>query len=247
MYPKSKALDELKEELVVTLEERYNEYLTAGMNEEQSYLKSIESIGDCKEAVRLIESGVGVKTKALRAGVALSLSALFWVFLTAVYLTVSFASGAWGFSWLIMVGGAAVFVGSILGIIYKKERSLDKKSSKRAVVTVASALAIIALYLLVSFLTKDWAKSWLIVLGGISAWLSFDTFAYTKKNSKTLFVIRNYFLISLWTIFLYLAISILVGTIWSWSWLIFIFGLVAILAYNFSKVFQKYKKETKSK
>jgi MFS family permease len=246
VYPKSKALADLKEELLGNLMDRYNEYVAEGLSQEDAYNKAVASVGDTGDAARLADSSAGLKVKALRAGLGLSITALYWVVVVTAFLGVSLITNAWSWTWLIIAGGAFIYMAVILGVLHAKERSLNRKKNTRAIALIASMIITLVLYLVLSFAIEGaWAWSWLICLAGVFGWFTYDSIAYSRAKSPASYKIRAYFLIAMWTVAIYLTVSIAVGTIWAYSWMIIMVGVIGILMYNLSVMLAQYNKETK--
>ena len=249
LYPKSKALEELKEELLGTLIDRYEEYRAEGLTEEESYNKAIASIGEYGATVRELEGSVGRRVKGWRAGMALSLSFLYWMVVVTTFLVVSVITTKWHPTWLIIVAGAFIYLTLLLIMTYNKEKSLEKNRNVRAMVLIFFILISLALFIVPSIIIGYWHLNVLTLLLGIFAWLTYDSVVYTKANNRIAFKIRMYFIISVWTVWLYLAVSFISAFIagysgvWTWSWLIFMAGTLVLLSYNFSLVSGKYKDE----
>lgn len=245
-YPKSRALDELKEELIATLLERYQEYLSNGLNEEDSYRKAIESIGDCKETVNLIESNIDKKTKVLRTRMAIWGSILYWLTVSTIFLTVSMITQKWIYTWIIYPVAAAIYLCIALAIVFPKGRSLGKNSRIRISVILSFLIITLGVYFLVSFFSKMWAITWVIFLIGFSLGMICDAIMI-RKSHKTLFSVYFYLIICFLTSAIYQLITHFEIVKASLSWLIYLFAIICILIYNFIKIVIKYKAETSFK
>lgn len=82
---------------------------------------------------------------------------------TLVYLVSSLISSAWNMTWLTYLAAAVVWF--ILDIAFRIKYHV--KEYRDIDTVIITALATVLLYLTVSFTTKQWAWSWLIILGGI--------------------------------------------------------------------------------
>ena len=121
-----------------------------------------------QETIKNIKKGVSV---ALAIG-------LYWIFVTTVYLVISFISKAWNITWIAFPFAILIFVLVIL--IY-----LNKKMKKSSIVNwvICTILFCAATYLLVSFLTKLWSITWIIFLVMIMAIL-FEIMVFLQKKTK---------------------------------------------------------------
>jgi len=245
VYPKSKALADLKEELLGNLMDRYNEYVAEGVSQEEAYEKAVAFIGDTGDAARLVDSSAGLKVKALRAGLALTVSAVYWMVIVTAYLAVGIFTDLWHPYWLIVVCGGFVYLAAALGFLYTKERSLNKKNNTRILALLSFVGATLVLYFVLSFSGAiGWQYSWLIIIAGIFGWFTYDSFAYSKVKNQTVFKIRAYFMIAMWAVAVFLAIGI-IWSLWQYAWLIVLIGVIGILIFQLSLLAAKYNKETK--
>lgn len=130
----------------------------------------------------------------------------------------------------------------------KKKTEMSKKSRKSSLIavgTMGGIFAVVCLYLAVSFLTGDWGKTWMLLLGGIFAVLVFMFVVIagrlTKKSGKFGFVSRILCVgaVALIATYMFLFTTIIVPV--QGSWIIFVlaipFAMIfdMLLSYKFNK------------
>lgn len=178
--PKTRRMEDLREELFSNLVEKYNGRLKQGMPEEDAYNAVIRSIGDIDE---LIDSARGPSplapppvressTRALRTAVAVALYIL-------SPLLVLLTPGAWG------IGGMFLFIAAATGLLIyngmtkphyaraddtiveefkewhvKNGRQRDALNSFRG----AYWSIVVAIYLFISLVFRIWSFSWILFI-----------------------------------------------------------------------------------
>lgn len=117
-----------------------------------------------------------------------------------------------------------------------KAQVVKKRTSKIGVigaVAASVALLFVIVYLVTSFATGAWAKTWLILVGGAFACVIcgavFGIIKCVKKNKKLPVHVFLAAIITLSFVFLFLVLQILVG--WQNSWISF---LVMVIALSFA-------------
>ena len=86
--------------------------------------------------------------------------AVYWVLITAIYLTCSFLSEAWNITWIIFP--CAAFLFAVIALVFFNIKA-GKKFSILNLIAI-TVFVCTAIYLLVSFLTHLWAFTWLIFI-----------------------------------------------------------------------------------
>jgi hypothetical protein len=93
-----------------------------------------------------------------------AVSSAMWPLIVAVYLLISFFTGAWAYSWIIFIIGAALQ--NILKLAFQM-RDTDSGGYQiyRSISSIMWPL-IVAAYFVISFLSGAWAYSWIIFIIG---------------------------------------------------------------------------------
>ena len=245
-YKKSKALNEFKEEILGDLTERYEDFRAQGFSEEESKQKSLASLGDYTEALKTIDAHTPEKTAAAYSKLVVSLSFLYYTVLIIVFFTVSFLTRAWKYTWIILAVGVAAHA-VFMFILNSKNAFVNKRNGKvRLYSFMLCAVFVLVSYLVASFVTHAWSYTWLIILFGAAVSITLDILIAKVKNKKPM-KLRLSASIMLWTVGVYLTVSVFVGSIWAYSWLIVLLGVALLLAYHSVHAYKKYGAEIKGR
>ena len=178
--PKTRRMEDLREELFSNLVEKYNDRLRQGMSEEDAYNAVIRSIGDIDE---LIDSARGPsplepvpahesRIRALCTAIAVAL------YIMSPFLVILFP-GTWG------IGGMFLFIAAATGLLIYN--GMTKTHYSRADDTIVEEFKewhvkngrqrdalnafkgaywsiVVAIYLLVSFIFRIWSFSWILFI-----------------------------------------------------------------------------------
>ena len=186
--PSNTYIDELKEEMLINLSERYEDLLVEGKSKEEAYLIVTSSVGDIRELISgLDESAVVITTKDLEKRRKKSA------------LVVSSAVGLYIMSGAILIGMSMfehIFANaSVLGVVMiipivaiatvmiiydsmtkpdilksqndKKRYRIQKDERQETIqdaITSILWVGTVAVYLIISFTTGSWAYSWVIFI-----------------------------------------------------------------------------------
>ncbi|MDR2046844.1 MAG: permease prefix domain 1-containing protein [Clostridiales bacterium] len=247
-YKQSKALSDFKEEMLANLSDRYDEFKAQGFSDKESYDKSIEAVGDYTDILKNIDANTPARTIWTYSKLMTSLSALYFVLLVIVYIGVSFAlRDKWGSTWLIMLSGGVLYAVAAFVIGAKNAAVNQKNGRTRFLILMIFLAATLLAYFSVSFITGAWTKTWLAFICFAALWLTADSVIAGRSGKKSGGVrFRVSALISIWTVAAYLSVSVLVGGIWAYSWLIILLGAAALFTYYAVVSYGKYKDEIKS-
>jgi arginine exporter protein ArgO len=168
------------------------------------------------------------------------------VLLIIAYIGVSFIIDSCKETWLILLLGGAAYVIFILFLSSKNAYANRHSGKMRVNVFIIFFAVTMLIYFSVSFLTESWTKTWLIILDIFVFWNAADALLSKVKYNGMPMPFRTGVNILLWTIAVYLTVSILVGTIWTYSWLIVLLGIAVELAVSVIRYYKKYLEEIKS-
>ncbi len=191
---KTQKNDELKEEILANLYDKYDSFIANGASPDEAYRKTISSIGDLsslfedldKESLKnessshFEEKGSPQKPKTKAVDI---FSSILWPVTVVLYFIISFATGAWYITWIIFI--MATIASRIVETLYgpsetklkeeqeekaKEEEERKKKEKKPKFLSVFSAILwplTVLVYLGTSFLTGAWHITWILFITSI--------------------------------------------------------------------------------
>jgi len=247
MYPKTDKIIEVREELYTIMVDKYNDCLAAGMAPEVSYREAVELMTDYRDAVKEVETGSSLSALKRNLISTASFSTFFFITVTFIYLLVSLVVlKTFEKTWLIVVGGAFLYLLYSSVITYQYARLFNFKTLARCGIAMIYGSLVPILYVFPSLYysvvigKSIWSISWIIVIAIGFLYVLSDYIAYRKQISV---LERDIHLLAaglLLTTILYLAVSIWFG-LWSTAWLIYVLYL-AIVSLVFY-ISEKIKKE----
>jgi len=89
LYPKTKEIIEVREELYSIMLDKYNDCLHSGMSAEESYKRAIEMMIDYKQAIREVEKGSSLSALKKDLISTASICSFHFITLTLIYFFVS--------------------------------------------------------------------------------------------------------------------------------------------------------------
>jgi hypothetical protein len=234
LYPKTKEILEVREELFSIVVDKYNDCIQSGMDEDRSYREAIEMMVDYKEAVREVETGSSLSALKRNVISVAAFSTFYFVMLTAVYLFVSMVVlNTFEHTWLIAVGGAFIY------LVYFSMKAYQYAALFNLNVLTRCGIGLIylcliplfyvfpSLYVSVMGYPSIWGQSWLIVILILLFYILTDYIVYRKQVSL---IQRGLHLIAaglVLTTVLYLVAS-LYFHLWSTAWILYVVYLAAI-------------------
>jgi hypothetical protein len=234
LYPKTKEVIEVREELYSIILDKYNDSILSGMDEERSYREAIEMMVDYKEAVREVETGSSLSALKKNVISVAAFSTFYFVMLTAVYLFISMVVlETFEHTWLVAVGGAFVY------LVYFSVKAYQYASLFKLNVLTRCGIGLIYLCLIPIFYVfpslyvsemgypSIWGQSWLMVILIFLLYIVTDYLVYREQISG---IQRGLHLIVaglLFTTVLYLVAS-LYFQLWSTAWIIYVVYLAIV-------------------
>jgi len=238
MYPKTKEIVELREELYSMMVDKYNDYQKNGFTKEESYKEALSLLEDYKSAIKEVETGNSLTVLKKKLSSSLSFSVFYFITLTCIYLYVSMvALNSFRNTWLVVVGGAFVyliyFAANMLGYAYM----FDMRVLTRCFVGVLFLNCIPLLYVFPSLLLSElyrkpvWRYSWLVLPVIAFIYLLTDLIIFAKNAPKLALNIHILVTGFALTTVVYLILSCL-GHLWNIAWILYVVYL-AIIALGF--------------
>lgn len=162
--PKSREVNDFKDELLGTLMEKAEELKNTGKSIQEIFELCISSINGFKDTLKAMKSKPIIKKEVASAAKTLLIFSVYLLVLVGAFLAVSFVTGRWGITWLIIVEG--VFAGLIVLLLGSAGKGLSRNKTVLPRLSLLSSVAIatVGMYLGVSFWLGIWSKSWIIML-----------------------------------------------------------------------------------
>jgi hypothetical protein len=220
----SKEAMEYRQEVLSNLLDRAQEYKIKGMTDEDAIFGlCIDSLGDFKSTLLDFENKLTEIKKAVpKISAALLATVCVLLFMTIVYLVVSFVTCEWGKTWLIMVGGifAAIITLDVNAIVkaVKAKKYLKVRALTHLIIILAFVGAFLGLQILTSF-----QYSWMAFLIMIMAVLFADTTIAFITNSKSKLPVLLV-TIEVLSVLIYVILGVTKTVSWSPYWLIPVFA-----------------------
>lgn len=242
LYPKTKEILEVREELFSITLDKYNDCIQSGMDEERSFREAIEMMVDYKEAVREVETGSSLSALKRNVISVAAFSTFYFVMLTAVYLFVSMVVlDTFENTWLIAVGGTFVYLVYVSIKAYQYVALFSLRVLTRCGIGLIYFCLIPlfyvfpSLYVSVMGYPSIWGQSWLIVILILLFYIMTDYILYRKQISVIQSGLHLIVAGLLLTTIIYLAAS-LYFHLWSTAWILYVVYLAVVsLAFYFGE------------
>ena len=243
----TKAAMEYRKDMLRQMLDRSQELQIKGIDDEELiYDMVIDELGDFRQTlVDFDNREIKVKKAKRTALFSVVFSVAFAILLTSAYLITSFALGnAWGQTWLIMVGG--IFAGVIAGIIALAVFAVKKKKPYlfRICMAIIEVLVAVFVFLVLQILTTL-PMCWITFLVMVLVVLGIDTALSEMSNS----IERQFELaifIEVFCALLYVILGVSHLAPWHPTWLLCLFGALAIVVEILFVVASHNKKKNKS-
>lgn len=250
LYPKTKEILEVREELFSIVLDKYNDSIQSGMSEEQSYREAIDMMVDYKEAIREVETGSSLSALKRNVISIAAFSTFYFIMLTAVYLFVSMVVfDSFQHTWLLAVGGTFVYLVyfSIKAYQYATLFNLNVLARCGIGLIYLSFIPVFyvlpSLYVSVIGYPSIWGQSWMLVLFILLLYILTDYLVYRKQISG---MQRGLHLIAaglILTTIVYLSASIWFHQ-WGTAWIVYV-AYLALVSLSFYIVEKTGKEGTK--
>ena len=233
---------DIKEELLANLNEKYDDLITSGKSEDESYALVISGIGDIDNLLKDIGQSpqyqpLEIEKNQQKRGILISIGiALYILSIIPVIFFDQFSFSEFGVMLMIFICAVAtgfIAYGNTISKVnyskidnsfveeYKEKVSINNDRNKlKGALSSSLWSLIVVLYFLISFLTNWWHISWIIFLiGACIQQLILYVFADIERR-------KNLWHGILWTgtLIMYFIISFSLGA-WAWSWLIFLMAV----------------------
>ncbi len=234
LYPKTKEILEVREELFTIILDKYSDCMQSGMDEERSFQEAIEMMADYKEAIREVETGSSLSALKRNVISIAAFSTFYFVMLTAVYLFISMVVyDTFENTWLLAVGGAFAYLVYFSVKAYQYATLFNLNVLARYGIglmyfcLIPAFFVFPSLYVTVMGYPSIWGQSWLIIVLILLLYILTDYIVYRHQISG---IQRGLHLIAaglVFTTFLYFAAS-LYFQLWSTAWILYVLYLALV-------------------
>ncbi len=224
----TESLYRYKQKLIAEMTERANELVAAGLKDDKIICAIImDEYPDLAGRYKATVSRKKVISRKKRTGSLMAVGSLGGIFAAVcVYLAVSFLTGAWGKTWMLLLGG----IFSVLVFLFVAASGrLTKKSGKFSIPSrflCAAAVLLIAVYMfLFTTVIVPVQGNWIIFILAVPFAMIFDMLLSFKFNKKTgIFSVLLYIPV-IFTLF-YVVLGIAKVLPWHPGWLLILFGIL---------------------
>ncbi len=224
----TESLYRYKQKLIAQMTERANELVAAGLKDDKIICAIImeeypDLAGKYKESMKKKSE----MSKKSRTGSLMAVGTLSGIFgAVCLYLAVSFLTGAWGKTWMLLLGGIfAVIVFLFIAISGK----LTKKTGKFGFFSrflCSAAVFLIATYMfLFTTIIVPVQGSWIIFILAVPFAMIFDMLLSYKFNKKTGIFSLLLYIPVIFTLF-YVVLGIAKVLPWHPGWLLILLGIL---------------------
>ncbi|MEG1108178.1 MAG: hypothetical protein RSD32_01565 [Oscillospiraceae bacterium] len=236
IYPKTKEILELREELYSMMCDKYRDCKKSGLSKEKSYKKALTFMENYKKAIREVETGSSLGALKKKLVSSLLFSAVYFIALTCIYLYVSmFTVKSFETTWLIVVCGAFIY------LIYFAASMLEYAKIFRMHILHRISLAALFLsfvpliyvfpnlYLCIMKAQSLWSPTWLIVPVIAFLYVLTDLLVFGRKKRKLAWALELAAAGLVLTTAIYLFVSFIYN-MWSIAWIAYVIylGIVAL-------------------
>lgn len=245
-FPNTKSRYEYRQNVISEMTKRANDLIAKGISDDNVITQLIISeypdiAGDYGKTV-----GEKIKKKktarTIKAAVVGGVSYILVLVMT--YLGVSFKTGTWDKSWLIMVIGLLLpaFIGLVMVALKKKGESKGFSVVSRILLASSVMIGAVLLFLFL-FFALSISKSWLVFILAVPVALIADAaFSIITKQKFNLLTYMLY--IPVCASLLYVALCLTGLMSWHPGWMLIVLSVVADLVILLADMFAKSKNKT---
>jgi len=172
--PKTKKTEELKEELLLDLTEKYNDLITEGKTKAEAYNEVISGIGDTTELINSLNKPQIIKTNENRKKTALVVAISVFIYILSIVAVIVLAETGSPDYAIVSSFLTLVAVATCLLIYHfmslPKNNEVEIKRVRKEINPLKEGIGAIIwisatiIYILISFLTSAWHITWVIFL-----------------------------------------------------------------------------------
>lgn len=223
----TESLYRYKQKLIAQMTERANELVAAGLKDDKIICAIImEEYPDLAGRYKAAINRKAEMSKKSRAGSLMAVGAMGGIFaFVCLYLAVSFLTGAWGKTWMILLGGIfAVLVSLFIAISGKLTKKAGKFGFLPRILCGLSVFLIATYMFLFTTVIVPVPGSWISFVLAVPFALIFDMLLSFKFNKKTgIFSVILYIPVIFTLTYIFLGIA---GVLpWHPGWLLILLGV----------------------
>lgn len=260
--PQNKKTLELKEELLINMNEKYGDLIHEGYSEDEAYKLVISKVGDIDELIGEIQPSPldPVEIEQRRRKTALVVSVCVGMYIFALLLEVLIDALTWypdDYSGIVFLGISAVATCILIyhfmsrpkynrmedTVVEEYKEKVSKNQKKKDLLGALSSVLwtfIVCIYFIVSFTFMNWHVSWIVFFIGVALQhiirLCVDLFPLSTSTvglSQKSKRIRNSIISFTWSIILLLYfVMSFLLMNWAVSWILFLFGAAITTVIN---------------
>lgn len=243
--PNTKSAYLYKQEVIARMTERANELIKSGLSDNKVINELVISEFKDIEKEYYLNRQTGNKKAAKKRNASLSVLGIFGytLLLVVLYLAVSFATGLWAKTWLILVAGILlpVAAGCVASAAKTGGKGMVRSFASRFLISCAIFLVATVSFLLIIIFTGI-GKSWLIFLGAVVLCLITDSamaFACRQKSAIITLVLDIPAIGAL----VYVILGVLGVVPWHPGWVIILISVIFDIAVIAAKIVSSSKRE----
>ncbi len=217
-----------KQKLIAQMTERANELVAAGLKDDKIIAAIImEEFPDLQQKYKATVKEKTVMSKKIRKGSLLAVGTMGGIFAAlCLYLAVSFITGAWGKTWMLLVGG--IFAVLIFLFIALSGRIIQKTGKFSLLPRLLCALAVImiAIYMfLFTTVVIPVKGSWIIFILALPFAMILDMLLAYRFNKKTgIFSVIVYVPVIFTLVYVLFGIAQILP--WHPGWILILLGIL---------------------
>jgi len=244
LYPKTKEIIELREELYSMMRDKYRDCQSSGMSKAASYKRALEFMDNYRLAIREVETGSKLGALRKKFISSLAFSAFYFIALICAYLYMSMVTvKSFESTWLIIVGGAFIYLVylSISALGYAK--MFEMKVLSRCSLGFLFLSLVPLIYVFPNLIADNlygkpaWEYSWLIIPAMLFIYIFTDLMIFGKGMRNKCLGLE----IALSGLVLTTAIYLIVAyfcNLWSIAWIVYLvyLSIAALTFYLIKKI-----------
>ena len=242
--PNTKAAYLYKQQVIAEMTKRANELIESGLKDNKVINELIISeFSDIEKGFYNQQEKQKSKNKKQKIGQMSVLGVLGYILaLVVAYLGLSFVSGAWGTTWLLLVAGILLPVAA--GMLFSVTKLTGKKTLYTAtsrVMLIASVFIIATVIFLVSIILTDIRNTWLIFILAVAFSLLGDGLMATRAKQKSAIVSWMLYIPAIAAmVYVFLGITM---SFWHPGWLIIVIAVIIDIVILMKKVMSSQNKK----
>ncbi len=237
--PESESIYKYKQQLINEFTERANELTHSGLDDEKVITDLIisEHPDLNAEYESELKERAAKRKKKLTFVFKIIGSLMFFIVTVLVYLAISFSTGAWGRTWVLLVGATLVYISAVLFSVVAfltKRRSLFHPVSRILLaVNVFLYTTVLFLILFVVFSIKG---SWIVFIFGVLAMMTVDGI-YIEKAAERFAIFFHIAYIMPASAMLYIILCKFSVMPWHPGWIMIPASLLIVLAVILARIY----------